>query len=98
MTTDQDSPTKFTTPRCRKCHNPIDPRSEDDLLDKFGDFFRLRCTAVTCGHIDWYKGVSLVLAAELIGPAPQEPGEVWIHDVMLGLTVKADGLHGHDMG
>lgn len=92
---------KLTTPRCRKCHNPITPQSEDDVLDKFGEFYSLRCPATDCGHIDWYRDVAFAPvskpAAEPAGPAIQELGEVWIHDVFLGLSFKADGQLSHDI-
>ena len=100
MTTDPFSP----TPRCRKCQNPINPESEDDVLDRFGDFFRLRCTSAACGHIDWYRGVKFAPVEKTTIPAlakpssaAQEPGEVWIHDVVLGLSFKADGTPGYDI-
>ena len=93
MTTNNNSPSDRTTPLCRKCRQPIDPRSEDDFLDKFGTFVRLRCTATDCGHEDWYKGPVLV-SAQSSESAPAGAGEVWIHDVFLGLSFKADSkLH-----
>src|ERR1043166_3263174 len=92
-------------PRCRKCQNPITPASEDDVLEKFGDFFRLRCTSDACGHIDWYRGVKFApvektketLFLKPPGPGAQELGEVWIHDVVLGLSFKADGVAEHNI-
>jgi hypothetical protein len=89
VTTNNNSPSDRTTPLCRKCRQPIDPRSEDDFLDKFGTFVRLRCTGADCGHEDWYKGPVLV-SAQSSEAGPAGPGEVWIHDVFLGLSFKAD--------
>ena len=65
-------------------------------MDKFGTFMRLACTSADCGHVDWYKGVV---------PTPQnvdssepsgEPGEVWIHDVILGLSFRTDESSNQD--
>jgi hypothetical protein len=86
----KNSPSDRGTPVCRKCHQDIQPRSEDELLDKFGGFVRLRCNAANCGHEDWYKEPVLIAAPIFAQPAPEGPGEVWIHDVMLGLSFKAE--------
>ena len=91
-------------PRCRKCQNPISPETEDDVLDSFGDFFRLRCTSPACGHIDWYRGVKFTAGAMPTTASPakpailaaQEPGDVWVHDVVLGLSFKAEGIADHN--
>jgi hypothetical protein len=98
--TDQNSPVEAPLARCRKCQKQIDPRSEDDVLDKFGTFIRLRCTNADCDHIDWYKGVALAprSARASAGSEPaDEPGEVWIHDVILGLSFRTDNDSNHDL-
>jgi len=91
VTTDKNPPVL-----CRKCRKPIDPRSEGDVLDKFGSFIRLACTTADCGHVDWYKGVVLAPEGVVPGPASDEPGEVWIHDVILGLSFRTDASSNHD--
>jgi hypothetical protein len=93
-----NSPSDCATPVCRRCHQDIDIRSEDELLDKFGGFVRLHCHAADCGHEDWYKEPVLILPPILAEPAPQGPGEVWIHDVMLGLSFKAENSASLDAG
>jgi hypothetical protein len=87
---------ELASTRCRKCKGLIDVRSEEDALDHFGSFFRLRCTAAECGHVDWYKGISVVPPANAPA-APQNGGEVWVHDVILGLSFKADGHFDSDI-
>jgi hypothetical protein len=94
---DQASSAKPAAARCRKCRKPIELPGDDDVLDKFGVFFRLRCTAAGCGHVDWYKGV-VTPPPTASAQVSQEPGEVWIHDVILGLPFKADAHEGHDIG
>jgi hypothetical protein len=89
--TDQNSPNDFTSPRCRKCRQPIEPRSEDEVLDQYRSFFRLRCTTAECGHIDWYRDVTFVPATSLADPKVEAPGEIWIHDVIMGTSFKSDG-------
>lgn len=87
----QNSPTEPAGTQCRKCQQPIEPRSEEDILDSFRSFLRLRCTAADCGHTDWYKDVYVASpAASVSAPMPQEPGEVWIHDVFSGQSFKAE--------
>lgn len=88
---DQDPPQDATSPRCRKCQEPIEPGSEDDALDSYGSFFRLRCAAVECGHIDWYKDVPFPPAVTPDSSGKGAPGEVWIHDAVLGTSCKTDG-------
>jgi len=88
--TNQNSPRDRDTAVCRKCQQTIDPRSEDEFLDKFGSFARLRCTATDCGHEDWYKDPVLTLTPSVAQPVPEGPGEVWIHDVILGLSFRAE--------
>jgi len=90
VTKNSNSPGDCTTTLCRKCRQPIDPRSEDDFLDRFGTFVRLRCTTADCGHEDWYKEPVLVPAQKPSAAAPAGPGEVWVHDVFLGLSFKAE--------
>ncbi len=96
--TDPNSPKAFAAPRCRGCQKAIEPRTEDDVLDQYGSFFRLRCTAADCGHIDWYKDVTFSPTTGVADPEVEGPGEVWIHDVMLGLSFKGDGNASHELG
>jgi hypothetical protein len=86
----KNSPSDYASPVCRKCHQPVEPQSEEELLDKFGGFVRLRCHGVECGHEDWYKEPVLVAAPRIAEPIPEGAGEVWIHDVILGLSFKAE--------
>lgn len=90
MTTKSNSPEDSATLKCRKCHEPIELRSEDDVLDKFGGFVRLRCTAPDCGSEDWYKKPAFTLMPTVAQQVPEGPGEVWIHDVILGLSFRAE--------
>jgi hypothetical protein len=60
---------------------------EDTPLDRFGQFVRLSCSESLCGHIDWYKEAefeSSAAALNVLGGT----GEVWIHDIILGLSFK----------
>jgi hypothetical protein len=50
----------------------------------------LRCTAADCGHEDWYKDPVLTQTPSIAQPVPEGPGEVWIHDVILGLSFRAE--------
>lgn len=77
-------------PLCRKCHEFIYHRTEDDVLETFGTFVRLRCTAAGCGHADWYREMVIVQASGAAPPQVEGQGEVWIHDVMLGLSFRAE--------
>jgi hypothetical protein len=88
--TEQSSSRDREIPVCRKCQQMIDPRSEDDFLDRFGTFVRLRCTSADCVHEDWYKDPVLTETPSFAQPAPEGPGEVWIHDVILGLSFRAE--------
>lgn len=87
--TDQNTSGVFNFLRCRKCQAPIELRSENDIIDKFGAFARVGCSGPECGHIDWYKDVAFL--APVSDSLPHDgPGEIWIHDVILGLSFKAD--------
>lgn len=86
----QDSLSDSAFPACRRCHQPIKPTSEDCILDRFGGFARLRCSATECGHEDWYKEPIMIAAPDAVPPVPEGSGEVWIHDVILGLSFKAE--------
>lgn len=90
MITNYNSPEDSATLECRKCHEVIELRSEDDVLDKFGGFVRLRCNATDCGNEDWYKKPVFTETPSIAQPVPQGPGEVWIHDVILGLSFRAE--------
>ncbi|HWS17490.1 MAG TPA: hypothetical protein VN223_05725 [Candidatus Elarobacter sp.] len=88
------------TPACRKCREILDPRREEDILDEFGVFVRLLCTASGCGHEDWYSNLVIVEAPAFASPTltqtnPEDPGEVWIHDVMLGLSFRVETGSNH---
>jgi hypothetical protein len=96
VTTKPNSPEDSATLKCRKCHEPIQLRSEDDVLDKFGGFVRLRCAATDCGNEDWYKKPAFTPAVSIAQPVPEGPGEVWIHDVILGLSFRAESA-GHEL-
>ena len=65
-------------------------------MDKFGNFIRLACTSAGCGHVDWYKGVALTPQNVASIEPSGEPGEVWIHDVILGLSFRTDANSNHD--
>lgn len=88
------------TPVCRKCGQEIGPRCEQDILDKFGNFVHLRCSAFDCGHMDWYENLAIVMVPALppVTHATVEgPGQVWVHDVMLEISFRADaGIHRED--
>ena len=86
----QSSPSDSAFPVCRQCHQIIKLTSEDGILDRFGGFARLRCTTSECGHEDWYKEPIVFAAPNLVPPVPEGPGEVWIHDVILGLSFRAE--------
>jgi hypothetical protein len=77
---------------CRKCRQVLDPGRKDNILDTFGDFARLRCTNSTCGHADWYKLPAVIPRQNFSRPVAAEgSGEVWLHDVILGRSFRADG-------
>jgi hypothetical protein len=77
---------------CRKCREVIDPESKDNILDTFGDFARLRCLESTCRHVDWYKLPAVIPRQNFSQPAAAEGGgEVWLHDVILERSFRADG-------
>ena len=90
MTREQETYSDAEAPHCRRCSQPINLRSEADCLDKFGTFTRLRCPVPECGHEDWYKDVKLPKVEALPKEHPAGPGEIWIHDVMLGLSFRAE--------
>jgi hypothetical protein len=94
----QDSLSDSAFPVCRRCHQHIKPTSEEDILDRFGGFARLRCSVTDCGHEDWYKEPILIVAPDVAPPAPEGPGEVWIHDVILGLSFRAESGTSLDAG
>ena len=98
MTRDQQAFSDAASPFCRRCHQPIDLQSADDCLDKFGNFFRLRCSVPECGHVDWYKDVKPPQPVTFTPEIIEGPGEVWIHDVILGLSFRADAQANHDLG
>ena len=75
----------------------VELKNENDFLDNFGGFVRLRCAAPDCGHEDWYKEPVFQPAARVVRRAPEEgPGEVWVHDVMLGLSFKTESTQNHE--
>jgi hypothetical protein len=83
------------TPVCRKCQHAIAIQGENDVLDKFGDFVRLRCTIPDCRHVDWYKAPIFTPASDAVQSSPEDPGEVWVHDVILGLSFRAESNTTH---
>lgn len=85
-------------PVCRQCHQHIKLTSEDSILDRFGGFARLRCTVAECGHEDWYKEPIMIVAPSVVPPVPEGAGEVWIHDVILGLSFRADSAASLEKG
>ncbi|HZU34222.1 MAG TPA: hypothetical protein VFB79_24140 [Candidatus Angelobacter sp.] len=91
--TDQNTSGVFSSLRCRKCQAPIELKSEQDIIDKFGTFTRISCNEPECGHIDWYKEVTFVQSSSDASSQQDGPGEIWIHDVMLGLSFRADMNH-----
>jgi hypothetical protein len=92
-----NAPSGSSTPICRQCQQAIELKNENDFLDNFGGFVRLRCAAPDCGHEDWYKEPVFQPAARVVRRAPEEgPGEVWVHDVMLGLSFKTESTQNHE--
>jgi hypothetical protein len=85
-----DAPSGSSTPACRQCQQEIELKSEADFLDSFGGFVHLRCTAPECGHEDWYKEPARFPAPRTPELAPEGPGEVWVHDIMLELSFKTE--------
>jgi hypothetical protein len=58
------------------------------------------CTASGCGHEDWYSNLVIVEAptfasSTLTQTNPEGPGEVWIHDAMLGLSFRVETGSNH---
>jgi len=97
VTRNQENPSASAPTLCRKCRQSIVAHSETDFLDRFSNFVRLRCTVPECGHEDWYRDVQV--NEEKQAPATNSgPGEVWIHDVMLGLSFRADASPPPDSG
>jgi hypothetical protein len=89
----QDPCSDPDTPVCRKCRQILGPRHEENVIDEFGGFVRLLCTASGCGHEDWYNNLMIVEAPALVQPTiiqtdSEGMGEVWIHDVLLGLSFR----------
>jgi hypothetical protein len=90
LTKIQDPSTDPATPACRECRQVLGPRHKEDVLDKFGGFVSLRCTASGCGHEDWYNNVVILESPDFTQPSSAGPGEVWIHDVVLGISLRVE--------
>ena len=88
LTNHKNSPDDFSPPRCRKCEQPIAFYTDDAPLDRFGQFVRLSCSEPRCGHVDWYKEVQFESTVALFSTSPDGVGEVWVHDIILGLSFK----------
>src|ERR1700743_3532608 len=95
---DQSSLSDSAFPVCRQCRQPIKLTSEDGVLDRFGGFARLHCTTAERGHEDWYKEPIMIVAPTPLPPVPEGPGEVWIHDVILGLSFRAESAASLEKG
>ena len=94
----QNSLSDRAFPGCRRCHQDIQPTSQDNILDRFGGFARLRCSAPECGHEDWYKEPIMIATPNVAPSVPEGPAEIWIHDVILGLSFKAESAASLESG
>ncbi len=87
IVTNHKDPSADESPPCRKCRKPMQYHVEDTPLDRFGQFVRLSCNEPHCGHVDWYKEAEFKSVAAGFSVAGS-PGEVWVHDIILGLSFK----------
>lgn len=88
MTNHKNFTEDASLPRCRKCQKTLDFQIDEAPLDRFGQFIRLRCSEVLCGHVDWYKEVEFESTAGSFRASPDDTSEVWVHDIVLGLSFK----------
>lgn len=56
---------------------------------------RLRCIAWDCDHEDWYTNIVIVESPDFTQPSSAGPGEVWIHDVVLGISLRVEAGVNH---
>jgi len=88
MTNHKNSPDDASPPRCRKCRKPLEFHAGETPLDRFGQFIRLGCAETMCGHVDWYKEAEFPPAARPSSAPADGMAEVWVHDIILGLSFK----------
>jgi len=84
----KNSPDDASSPRCRKCKSALEFHIDETPLDRFGQFVRVGCAEPHCGHVDWYKEAEFASAARSSNALSDGTGEVWVHDIILGLSFK----------
>ena len=72
---------------CHLCQQEISLDEWRLFLDRGHYPVRLRCTHPECGFVDDYNEYEFHVRTGKRAPE-QGPGEVWIHDVLLGLSFK----------
>jgi len=73
---------------CRRCQRPIGWNRES-VLEQVGSFSHLLCSNPDCSHVDWYDEIEFNIEAVRGAPSQPNSGKVWIHDIVLELTIQA---------
>jgi len=73
---------------CHGCGSPIQGNDQAAFLDSIRQFVRMRCLNPQCGRTEWYEEAEFERTASPTTAAPEGVGEVWIHDLLLGLSFR----------
>jgi hypothetical protein len=84
----KDSPRETGFVLCHGCGSPIHGDDQAAFLDSIRQFVRMRCGNPQCGRTEWYEE-SEFEQSTADAPSTSGPGgEVWIHDLLLGLSFR----------
>jgi hypothetical protein len=84
-----DTPRENAFVLCHGCGSPIHVNDQAAYLDSIRHFVRLRCVNPSCGRVDWFEEVDFVTESTAEATAaPEGAGEVWVHDLLLGLSFR----------
>jgi len=85
----QDPPQETAIVLCHACGSPIHLADQAASQESMGNFVRLRCMNPQCGHTEWYEESDFERDPTTTDPQAENGGEVWVHDLLLGLTFRA---------
>ncbi len=89
MNNSQNSSLETAIVLCRACGSPIHHNNEDAFLESFRELVQLRCVNPQCGHTGWYDETDFERDTTPAIIEAEGVGEVWVHDLLLGLSFRA---------
>jgi hypothetical protein len=84
----KDSPRETGFVLCHGCGSPIHGNDQEAYLDSIRQFVRMRCGNPQCGRTEWYEEAEFEQTIPSTISTPEGGGEVWIHDLLLGLSFR----------